>query len=87
MNDLLQLAVNAHGGIDRWNKLTWVDTDLSMTGAIWSVTGKPDVFRQVHLTAKLHTRTHDGQRRVGPRASQRAQRQAPGSRNRHRRSA
>ena len=37
MNDLLQLAVNAHGGIDRWNKLTWVDTDLSMTGAIWSV--------------------------------------------------
>ena len=27
MNDLLQLAVNAHGGIDRWNKLTWVDTD------------------------------------------------------------
>ena len=41
-NDLLQLAVNAHGGIDRWNKLTWVDTDLSMTGAIWSVKGKPE---------------------------------------------
>jgi hypothetical protein len=60
MNDLLQLAVNAHGGIDRWNKLTWVDTDLSMSGAIWSVKGKPDVFRQVHLTAKLHSRTHDG---------------------------
>ena len=35
MNNLLQLAVNAHGGIDRWNKPTWVDTDLSMTGAIW----------------------------------------------------
>ena len=46
--------------------LTWVDTDLSMTGAIWSVKGKPDVFRQVHLTAKLHSRTHDGQcARVG----------------------
>lgn len=55
MNDLLQLAVDAHGGLDRWNALTSVDTDLSLTGAIWSEKGKPDVFRQANLKAQLHT--------------------------------
>jgi hypothetical protein len=51
VNDLLQLAVDAHGGLDRWNALTSVDTDLSLTGAIWSEKGKPDVFRQANIKA------------------------------------
>ncbi|MDT5154305.1 MAG: hypothetical protein QOI01_6038 [Mycobacterium sp.] len=55
MNDLLQLAVDAHGGLDRWNELQSLQTELSITGAIWRMKGKPDVFSDVTLTADLHS--------------------------------
>lgn len=55
MNDLLQLAVDAHGGLDRWNALRSLRTEMSITGAIWGVKGKPDVFADVTLTLDLHT--------------------------------
>jgi hypothetical protein len=55
MNDLLQLAVDAHGGLDRWNELQSLQTELSITGAIWRIKGKPDVFSDVTLTADLHS--------------------------------
>jgi len=42
MNDLLSAAVNAHGGLSRWNQLKTVTATLSVTGAIWEVKGKPD---------------------------------------------
>jgi hypothetical protein len=34
MNDLLQVAVNAHGGLERWNQLKTVKASVSITGAI-----------------------------------------------------
>jgi hypothetical protein len=34
MNDLLSLAVNAHGGPSRWNQLKGVKARLSITGTI-----------------------------------------------------
>src|ERR1700692_11349 len=34
MNDLLQVAVDAHGGLSRWNQLKRVKASLSITGAI-----------------------------------------------------
>ena len=37
MNELLQLAVDAHGGLSRRNQLKWVKASLSITGAIWQV--------------------------------------------------
>jgi hypothetical protein len=43
MNDLLQVAVNAHGGLERWNQLKTVKASVSITGAIWQLKGKPDV--------------------------------------------
>lgn len=55
MTDLLQLALDAHGGLQRWNTLSRLRTELSITGAIWYVKGKPDVFADVVLTADLHT--------------------------------
>ena len=35
MNALLDLAITAHGGLDRWNKVTSIKVDTSITGAIW----------------------------------------------------
>jgi hypothetical protein len=43
MNDLVQVAVNADGGLERWNQLKTVKASVSITGAIWQLKGKPDV--------------------------------------------
>ncbi len=47
MNDLLKLAVEAHGGIDRWNKVKAVKVAASVTGAIWHVKSKPDYLKNI----------------------------------------
>ncbi len=54
MNDLLQFAVDAHGGLDRWNALQSLRTEVSITGAIWQVKSKPDVFADVTLALELN---------------------------------
>jgi hypothetical protein len=50
-NELLNLAVKAHGGLDRWNRVTAIKVAASITGAIWYVKGKGDVLKNVVLTA------------------------------------
>jgi hypothetical protein len=52
MNELLNLAIRAHGGLDRWNKVTSVEIAATITGAIWYVKGKPDVLKNVVMTAE-----------------------------------
>lgn len=54
MHDLLQVAVDAHGGLERWNRLKTVKASLSITGAIWQLKGKPDVLKDVNIEAELH---------------------------------
>ena len=34
MNDLLDTAVAAHGGLDRWNQVKSITVDASITGAL-----------------------------------------------------
>ena len=53
MNDLLSAAVNAHGGLSRWNQLKTVTATLAITGAIWEVKGKPDALKDVSIEAQL----------------------------------
>jgi len=50
MNDLLDLAVKAHGGLERWNKVKSVKVAASITGAIWFVKSKGDVLKNVVMT-------------------------------------
>src|SRR3984957_4784011 len=50
--ELLDLAVKAHGGLDRWNKLKAIKVAASITGAIWFVKGKGDVLKNVVLIAE-----------------------------------
>jgi hypothetical protein len=50
--ELLDLAVKAHGGLDRWNKVKAIKVAASITGAIWFVKGKGDFLKNVVLTAE-----------------------------------
>src|ERR1700730_11466553 len=55
MNELLSLAIKAHGGLDRWNTVASVQAATSITGAIWYLKGKPDVLKNVIATAETRT--------------------------------
>ena len=55
MSELLELAVEAHGGLERWNKVKSVRVAASITGAIWYVKGKPDVLKDVVMTIAAKT--------------------------------
>jgi hypothetical protein len=55
MNELLSLAIDAHGGLDRWRKVTSVEVAASITGAIWYLKGKPDVLKNVIMKAETGT--------------------------------
>ena len=54
MNSLLKLATEAHGGVDRWNHLKSLKADLSVTGGIWYVKGRPDVLKDIRIECPLH---------------------------------
>jgi hypothetical protein len=58
MNDLLDMAVAAHGGLERWNAIKTIDVDLSITGAVWYVKGRPDILKNIAM------RVHTGEERV-----------------------
>ncbi len=53
MTDLLDTAVAAHGGLERWNTVKTIDVDLSITGAIWYVKGRPNVLQNIAM--QVHT--------------------------------
>jgi len=52
MTELLNLALKAHGDLDRWNKVKAIKVAASITGAIWYVKGKGDFLKNVVLTAE-----------------------------------
>jgi hypothetical protein len=49
MNDLLDTAVAAHGGQDRWNQVSSINVGASITGALWALKGKGDALNDVHF--------------------------------------
>ena len=40
--DLLDLALNAHGGLDRWRQVQSLDVRVSLTGGLYRLKGYPD---------------------------------------------
>lgn len=52
MSNLLDIAIQAHGGLNRWSKVNAIKTSASLTGAIWAVKGRPDVLKDVVITAE-----------------------------------
>jgi hypothetical protein len=54
MGDLLETAIEAHGGLERWNQLSTVSARLIQGGALWALKGQPGVLDDVVVTASLH---------------------------------
>ena len=49
MDDLLKLAVEGHGGLPRWDRISRFRAVLSVTGAIWALKGRPGLLDRVVL--------------------------------------
>jgi hypothetical protein len=49
MNSLLESALAAHGGLDRWNQVTSISFDAAIAGAFWHVKGKGDALKNVRV--------------------------------------
>jgi hypothetical protein len=54
MDDLLKLAIEAHGGLERWHQFNEVRANVSITGALWHLKSQPDVLKNVEVVAQLH---------------------------------
>jgi hypothetical protein len=55
MTELLDLALQAHGGMERWRQLSSIRVAASITGAIWFVKGQGDALKDVVLTVDTTT--------------------------------
>lgn len=53
MGDLLNRALEAHGGLDRWRRFTDVEATISVTGAVWSLKRKLEAFDAVSVSAAI----------------------------------
>jgi len=53
MEKLAKLAIDAHGGIDRWNRFTTFSAHLIQGGVFWGVKGKDGVLADVTVTVDL----------------------------------
>jgi len=54
-NDLLALAVEAHGGLHRWNDFKTLKAELSIDGAIWHVKQQPGLLANKIFEIDTHT--------------------------------
>ena len=55
MNELLEVAVRAHGGLDRWSQLKNLKSNMSITGTLWQVKSRPDVLKEIRMEAELRS--------------------------------
>lgn len=53
MNTLLEQAIQAHGGIDNWERFRTVSAELDIGGAVWHLKDQPDLFQGIELAADL----------------------------------
>ena len=47
------LAMDAHGGLDRWRRLKTMSARLLQDGVFWTVKGHPSTLHDVHVTVDL----------------------------------
>src|SRR5258708_2709604 len=51
--ELAKLAIEAHGGLERWNRFTTLSAHLIQGGVLWAVKGKAGVLDDVTVTVDL----------------------------------
>ena len=49
MTNLLENALTAHGGLERWSQVTSITVDASITGAVWHVKNQGDALKDVRF--------------------------------------
>jgi hypothetical protein len=54
MKDLLTIAIEAHGGLKRWNALSEVSADLDVGGVLWGLKGQQGFVGASHVAVALH---------------------------------
>jgi hypothetical protein len=54
MNDLLRLALQAHGGLQQWRQRKVVRASASITGELWRLKGQADVLTNIQVEAQLN---------------------------------
>jgi hypothetical protein len=47
MTPLLQIAVDAHGGLKRWAEIRTIVLSASITGAIWAIKGQANYLDDI----------------------------------------
>lgn len=53
MNDLLQLAVDAHGGLVRWNHFNKITVHILVNGMLWPLKGQDGVLSDTRIELEL----------------------------------
>jgi hypothetical protein len=54
VSDLLETAIAAHGGLDRWKLLRGVAAELSVGGVLWELKGQAGLFETARYEADIH---------------------------------
>lgn len=53
-NELLQLVLDAHGGIAKWQSLQQIKAHVRIGGLTWTIKGHEGVLNDIHFSGKLH---------------------------------
>jgi hypothetical protein len=54
MTEILDLAITAHGGLDRFNRFSSVTAKLHQGGVLWTLKGKPTVLEDCSVKVDLN---------------------------------
>lgn len=54
MTALLDLAIEAHGGLSRWRDVESIDFRMTVGGALWRIKGQPDGLKDVAVHVVAH---------------------------------
>jgi len=57
MSELLDLVLQAHGGLDRWNKFSRVTATIVTGGGLWPMKGLKQDSNPREMTVTLHEET------------------------------
>ncbi|WP_207231829.1 hypothetical protein [Edaphobacter modestus] len=55
MNSLAELAIDAHGGLDRWKQFETVSAHLVQGGGLWQVKGQVGMLDETNITVGLRS--------------------------------
>jgi hypothetical protein len=55
VDDLLAMVLAAHGGQDRWSRISRIEAEMTIGGPFWKLKGQPDLLASETIEADAHT--------------------------------